>query len=167
DAERLGELWSADIVFMLCDGAYPEIGGGVTLAALFDWCEAGGVLVEVAASAFLLAATGAGLVPAIRGFIDIFGLVIDSNGTDQAILLRKQADELLDAEEIPSTLLQLNHGSDRRTTLNAAAAPDIAYVTTGSGACVLGEYNIGRGCVIRWAAAACGPAARAVQHAQF
>ena len=65
--DALHELWDADVVVMCCDGVYPEVGGGVSLSALQQWCAAGGVLLEVAASPFLLASTGGILSPPLAG----------------------------------------------------------------------------------------------------
>lgn len=154
--DRLDELWGVDAVIMLCDGAYPEIGGAITLSALHQWCTSGGVLIDTAACAFLLAAEPSGLNPAIRTFIDVFERVVDYNCTDRRIELTRQGHDCLGTDPFASSLLELNRGSDRRATLNAIPQPNNAYVVTSSGACVLGEYAVESGWLIRWAASSCG-----------
>jgi cephalosporin-C deacetylase len=159
EAEHLGELWSADVVLLLCDGAYPEVGGGVTMLALRDWVRHGGILIELAASAFLLAHVDGRFHPSIRTFIDVFELVVESNVTDQFVDICENAPIALRATKLPMSLVDLNHGCERRCTLNYIESPTISFVNTSRGSCVFGEYRIEQGWLFRWGAAGYGPIA--------
>lgn len=157
DAAALADLWRADAVVLICDGAYPEAGCGVTLAALHSWCSGGGVLVEIAASAFLLADSDGTMTPAVRSFMDVFDLVVDYNCTEQRLAATDVGRILLPTGMNSCSLLDVNRGSDRRTTLNSIPNPHESYLESAQGAVVLGVYAVGRGWLIRWGAAATGP----------
>ena len=163
--DSLHELWDADVVVMCCDGVYPEVGGGISLSALQQWCAAGGILLEVAASPFLLASTGGIFEPSARWYTDVFGLLIESNGTDQLVEVTPAGASVLGELPLPATLAELNRGSDLRTVLSGVPGADVELVRSGTGACILGEYIIGRGRTIRWAASACGPWIERIQQA--
>ena len=157
DAASLADLWRADAVVLMCDGAYPEAGYGVTLAALHSWCSGGGVLVEIAACAFLLADSDGTMLPAVRSFMDVFDLVVEYNCTEQRLTSTNAGRMLLPTGMNSCSLLDVNRDSDRRTTLNSIPSPHESYLESAEGAVVLGVYAVGRGRLIRWGAAATGP----------